>query len=611
MVTSQLLPATLRRAYRQVRRDLAADPYLRYILLLSALLSTFWLWHRLPNFATRDERWRVVDAMEVAGFLVNDVSFQSLQEGTAYWRPFGPTLYLYGLLAIPVFVVAFVSGEAGVFADILSAVGTDLYAHWQTIPAWMWWAAVLPARLSNALLAVGSVYLLYRIATRLRDRATGRLAALLLALTWGVIFLAHEAGEDVPALFLLLLVVYLGIDYVETGSRRRFLWASAIGGLAIGFKPTAGVGAVVLGTAYLLRTRRADEEQFLRPALLVGGPVLALVVLYVSFPSAVVNGPGVLFERVGRVAVEKGGSHGWLDRPTWWWFLRGSLNGLGWPLFVAAIGGVLAALPRLREDSLETDGVVLALVGLAVIGGVFSLWSYFRTHHLLPAFPLAILLVAIALRRFEVDRPRLARGLAATLVVSSAIYAGVGTLGYATQPRDQATAWLDATAGPNATVETYSLDPQEAAVPHRLTIYRPTARPDDQSRVEWLRNVEGRCPDYVVLNYQRSLLWLAPDEHSNLSARWTEPGDAAYVSDLLPESESPLVEDEAMYSYTITNRFGPRPVFLATGEPIDPTWDAVRAGIYPRTIQYGDPQDFGVYQSVIVLERTGECRPPE
>jgi len=33
----------------------------------------------------------------------------------------------------------------------------------------------------------------------------------------------------------------------------------------------------------------------------------------------------------------------------------------------------------------------------------------------------------------------------------------------------------------------------------------------------------------------------------------------------------------------------------------------IRAGIYPRTIQYGDPQDLGVYGYVIVLERTGEC----
>lgn len=600
------MPSALQRARIQFRRDIAADPYLKYVLLLSFLLSTFWLWHRLPNFATRDERWRVVDLMEVVGFLLRDFSFESLQAGTVHWRPFGPTIYLYGLLSLPVIVTAFVVGQEGAFVEFLT-FGFDTYAQWQAIPAWMWWGAVLPARLLNALLAVGCVYLLYRIGTRLRDRATGRLAATLLALTWAVVSLAHEAGEDIPALFCVLLVVYLAIEYVETGSRRQFLWACALGGLAIAFKPTAGIGAVVLGTAYLLRAGREPGESLVRPTLLVGGPLLAVAVLYVSFPSAVLNGPEVLFTRLGRTATEKGEPHGWLVRPTWWWFLRGSLNGLGWPLFVASLGGVLAALPRLREDSLETDGVALALVGVGTLVGVFSTWAYFRTHHLLLAFPLAILLVAIALRRLETDRSRLARGLMAVLVVSTAVYVGVGTLGYATQPRDRATAWLDANAGPNATVETYSDDAQEAAVPHRLTIYRPTNRSENVSRIQWLQNVERRCPDYVALNYQQAMIWLAPDNHSQLSEFWTRPGEADYVADLLDPDGNRT--ENAPYPYEVAARFGPRPVFLETGEPMDPTWNAVRAGIYPRTIQYGDPQDFGVYQYVVILERTGECTP--
>lgn len=601
------LPSALQRARDQVRSDLAADPYLKYILALSFLLSTFWLWHRLPNFATRDERWRVVDSMEVVGFLLRDFSFESLQAGTVHWRPFGPTMYLYGLLSLPVIVAAFLLGQEGAFVDILT-FGIDTYAHWQAIPAWMWWGAVLPARFVNALLAVGCVYLLYRIGTRLRDRATGRLAATLLALTWAVVSLAHEAGEDVPALFCLLLVVYLAIEYVETGSRRQFLWACALGGLAIALKPTAGVGAVVLGTAYLLRLRRGADEPLVRPVLLVGGPVLALVVLYVSFPSAVLNGPEVLLGRLGRTATEKGASHGWLNRPTWWWFLRGSLNGLGWPLFVASLAGVLAALPRLREDSLETDGVLLALVGIATVVGVFSTWAYFRTHHLLVTFPLAVLLVSIALRRLETDRGRLARGLMGALVVSTAVYAGVGTLGYATQPRDQAVAWLEADAGPNATVETYSEDVQEAAVPHRLTIYRPTNRSDDESRILWLQDLERRCPDYVVLNYQQAMIWLAPDNHSQLSKHWTRPGEDDYVADLLWPNETRT--ENAPYPYEVQAEFGRQPVFIETGEPMDRTWNAVRAGIYPRTIQYGDPQDFGVYGYAVILERTGECDPP-
>ncbi|MFW6017879.1 MAG: ArnT family glycosyltransferase, partial [Halapricum sp.] len=629
----------------QVRKDLAADPYLKYILALSALLSAFWIWHRLPNFATRDERWRVVDVMEVGGFVVNDgFSVETLQEGTKYWRTFGPTLYLYALVALPAIGIAVLTGDASAFGDLFGAIGTDFYAHWQAIPAWLWWATVLPARLTNVAFAVGSVYLLYRIGTHVRDRPTGRLAALLLSLTWGVIVLAHEAGEDVPALFCILLVFYLAVRYVETGSRRLFLTGSAVGGLAIAFKPTAGVTAILLGVAYLLRAGRADDPRraLLRPELLVGGPLLAVAVLYLSFPSAVVNtlpsgssgsvladmweGPQVIVDRIDRVANEKTDSHGWLNRSARWWYVRGVANGLGWPLALASVGGVVAGVVSLgrralaalsaRTDetatrgwptlSLETSAVVLALSVIGTMTAVFSTWAYFRTHHLLGMFPMGILLVALALQWLDADRERVARGLAVVLVVSTAIYAGIGTVGYANQPRDAAVGWLTADGGANATVETYAEDSQEAAVPHGWTIYRPTAGTDGLARSQWMQNVEQRCPDYIVLNYQRAMLWLAPDNHSQLSERWTYPGDAEYVHDMLAE-DGPYETENAPYPYDVAATFGREPPFLEDGQPYDRTWNVIRAGIYPRTIEYGDPQDFGVYGYTVVLERTERC----
>lgn len=604
-------PAALQEVREQVRRDLDADPYLPYILLLSLVLSTFFLWHRLPNFATRDERWRVADAMEVAGFLDTEFSFESLQNATDFGVPFGPTLYLYGLLSLPVFLVTVATGETGVFADMLTAMGTDAFAHWQAVPAWVWWATVLPARLSNVLFAVASVYVVYRLGTRLRDRATGRLAAVLHALTWSVIVLAHEAGEDIPAMLCTLIVLYLAVAYVDTGSRRQFLWGCAVGGLAIAFKPTAGITALVLGAAYLLRLRRGDDAR-VRPVLLVGGPLLAVAVVYLAFPSVVLNGPEPMAVRLARFTEEKSKTHGWLGRPTWWWFVRGWAHGLGWPLFLGSIAGVLAAIPRLREDSFETDGVILALVGIVIIVAVYSRWAYFHAHHLLLTFPLGVLLTAIALQRLSVDNRRLARGAMAVLVLTTAVYAGVGTLGYASQPRDRTVAWLDANADPDATVETYSRDSQEAAVPHSMTIHRPTnfVGGEGPPRDEYMQDIEQRCPAYVVLNYQRSMIWLAPDNHSQLSDGWTSSGDREHVATLLYPDQPPQTET-GPYPYEVVARYGREPFFLDDGEPIDPTWDLVRAGIYPRTIEYGDPQDLGVYQYAVILERNGPCRPSE
>ena len=86
-------------AKRQALGDLRTDPILRYVLLLSAVLSTFGIWHSLPNFATRDERWRVVDPIEPLGFVLADPSVAALRDGVVFWRPYGATMYLFGLTA--------------------------------------------------------------------------------------------------------------------------------------------------------------------------------------------------------------------------------------------------------------------------------------------------------------------------------------------------------------------------------------------------------------------------------------------------------------------------------------------------------------------------------
>jgi len=643
----------LRRARKRIAADLAADPALKWILLLATVLGAFWLWHRLPNFATRDERWRVVDPMETAGALLDGFSFEALASGLDYWRPFGATFYVYALVEVPVFVATWYAGELGRFQDVIG-IRPDFFGHWQALPEWLWWAAVLPARATNVLAFVACVYVIYRIGTRLADRLVGRLSALLLALTWAMVFLAHEAGEDVPMVLCLLVVFYLAVDYVETGSPRSFLWGCAVGGLAIAFKLTGGLSAILLGTAYLLRVARADDRRHaLDPAtvdtlLLAAGPIVALVVVFLGFPTAVAQGlaglegivrgetalveglyrgPKVIVDRVARGVGTKAVSHGWLNRPTWWWFLRGSLNGLGWPLFVAGLLAVVAAAlrtlsgvvdgvrspSRFRDRDIAADGVVLALVGIGTVLVIYSTWQYFRTHHLLPALVLTVLLVGLSLRRLLASRPRVGRALAALLVLTTALYAGVGTLGYVTDPRDGAVAYVSDHAGPNATVETYARDSQEAAVPHGLRISRPTDRGgpfgEEPPLGEWMADIERRCPEFVVLNYQRSMLWLAPENHSALADRWAQPDAATFLRDLL---EGPPYETgNAPYSYEVARRFGPRPVFRETGKPIDPVWNALRTGLFPRTIQYGDPQDFGVYGYAVVLERSGTCNARE
>jgi 4-amino-4-deoxy-L-arabinose transferase-like glycosyltransferase len=591
-VFSALL-AALRRARARLTEDLRADPYLAYILVLATLLASFWIWHRLPNFATRDERWRVLDPIMPLGRFIDDPSLGSIREGVTYWRSYGGTFYLYGLALLPVLVYVIVAGEGSALVAMSEYSNRSLWGDWQRVPAWIWTPTVLTARLVNVALAVGSVYVVYRIGTLVRDRATGRLAALLLSLTWGLVVLAHEAGEDVPALFFFLLATYLALRYVDSGSRRTFEAGCLCGGIAAGFKFTAGVAALLLGVAYLTRARRADapfREAVVRPHLIAGGLSLGVLAIILSYPQVLVGDPAELAGRLGRGVSAKGEAHSWVKQPSWWWLTRGYLNGLGLPLAVAGVAGLGWAVTRVRETSPAGDLVRLSLVGVGVVLLVYSRWAYVRTHHLLVTFPLLVLLIAVGARRLATHRPAVARVLVAALLLSTGAYTAVGDLGYAAQGRDQAAGWLSTNAPPEATVETYVRDPQDTGVPHGVNIIKPGVPQE-------MAEMPERCPEYIVLNAHRALLYPASADWGWRADSFDDPDAAAYVRALLDEDE---------YPYAVAGRFGRRPTFL-DGDP-PPTWrELLGAGVQPRTIQYGDPQDLGGYQYTVVLERTGSC----
>jgi hypothetical protein len=588
-----VLGRPIRAAGQRIREDLQSDPYLPYILLLSAFLAYFWIWHRLPNFATRDERWRVVDPIEAAAALSEEWSLDSLREGVTFWRSYGATFYVAAVALVPVAVVVVATDQVGPFLDMGRhwPDGVFFWEHWLRTPGWIWTASILPVRLVNATLAVASVYVMYRIGTTMRDRAAGRLAALLLTVTWGVLVLAHEAGEDLPAMFLTLLAFYFALRYVESGRTRTYYWGCVAGALAIGMKLSAGVSVIVLGAAFFIRAKREHgrfHHRYVRPLFLFGGATIGVAVIWIGYPSVLIEGdPGALFDRISRGSSGKDSPHGWRVKPSWWWILRGYLHGLGLPLFVAAVGSALGSLALLRERSPAADGVRLALIGVGSLLALTSPWSYVRMHHLLLTFPLLVVLVTVASFRVRDRRPGLGRALMAVLLVTSGVYAVGGDLAYASQPRDQATDWLADRSTPNTTIETYLGDPQEASIPHDADISRGPPG-----------TVHRRCPDYIVLSYHGEMLALAPDEWGKSARRVGTPRTQRFYRNLLAETT---------YPYEIAERFGRQPRFLEGKTQRSTFEEMLHVGLRPRTHQYGDPQDFGVDQYTVVLRSIDNC----
>jgi hypothetical protein len=576
-----------------VARDLGKDPYLPYILVLAAVLAGFWFWHLIPNFATQDERDRLFDPLVALGTVLEEPSFESLREGITYGRTaFGATFYLFGLALVPVVLAALVMGQLDVFLafDDPNPAFRN-WVPWYETPRWIWTGNLLLVRLFNVAFAVGCVYLTYRIGVMLRDRATGRLAALLLTFTWGFLALAHEAGEDIPAVFFTLLTLTLALQYVRTGEGAPYLVGCAAGGVAITFKLTAAPVVLVLGVAYLLRTGEADDRRaaLLRPRLLAAGMAVGAVTIVLGFPSALVAGFDPLRERLLGESAARMSSGTGPDAPIWWWFLRQYFNGLGLPLFVASVGAVLAGiaglLPRPRERATNTGGVALLLVTIGAYLLMFSQWQDFRTHHLLPTFPLLVVVLAAGIMRWRGRAPRAANVTIAFLLVTSGTYAVAGDLGYATEPRDQAVSWLNENAPANATMEVTRRSFQDAAVPHWMEIRHFSGGGS-------AAGTDDVCPTYIQVGY-RDLLYLKEDSYYRSGEDRRE-----YFRSLLGGE----------YNYEIAVEFGQRPPNFIPQRPTPGSLvDLLWVGLIPRTDQYADEQETGPNQYTAILERTGPC----
>jgi len=119
-----------------------------------------------------------------------------------------------------------------------------------------------------------------------------------------------------------------------------------------------------------------------------------------------------------------------------------------------------------------------------------------------------LVLFSIAVERIGNTRwKRIALG---ALVVSTGIYAGTGLVGYATEPRDQATEWLATNANDDETVEVYENSIADVAVPHEQRLshydfpeenatYNSSLVLDESNYTEWMVNVSERRPKYIQL----------------------------------------------------------------------------------------------------------------
>jgi len=256
----------------------------------------------------------------------------------------------------------------------------------------------LAARLPSALAGVGSVLLLFLIASRMTTRAAALIAALAFATMFRFVALARQGLTDVPVLFFILAALY-GFVWATVERSARAAWLAWIAvGLGILTKGPVGLLAVIIWSACALVRRDRSLVSQVRP---IAGPALALLiaapwyVLMVAKHGHAFVDFALGHEIVARVLSDDGFAP---DRGLFYYFKVWPGDAAPWSLlFIAAI--VWAAFRWQRLDVSDRRALLFALTWFLSVFVVFSLSSSKVPHYVLPAYPAAAMVIGIFIDR--------------------------------------------------------------------------------------------------------------------------------------------------------------------------------------------------------------------
>jgi len=470
------------------------DPWLLGILLISFGLSTYHLDWGLPN---GNESW-AADALgpvTVLGILHH--SFSAWNSGWFYFKyPMGYPLLLAVSFA-PYLGYLFVAG-AWKHPSTAYPFG---FAH----PEHALFVLALIGRLISVLCAVGTVALTYLIGRRLFDRWTGRLAALLAATAYPIVYYAHTTNLDGSYLFWLTLALYCAIAASETERWLPWVTLGIAAAMAVSTKEQGFAFLLplpVLALAARVRAQRSLRVLWGAPVWWMAGAAIGTVVLAnnVAYnPLGFVARIAFLLGRPlhpinARLApVEFAwfkGVHEWVYLSQLW---DGMDSALGTPLACLAAAGAVALWRTPRQAVWLVVPVVvhyyLSLRGLDLI----------TLRYLLPFYVVGALLAAALLTRLYrgTGTPMGRRVIAALAVLLVALgLARAIELDWTlrTDARYQAEAWLAANVPARGRAEVYQKPVYMPRFPSGVDV---NVVPMSERSI---RGLQRRRPDVIVLS---------------------------------------------------------------------------------------------------------------
>ena len=260
--------------------------------------------------------------------------------------------------------------------------------------------AMWGSRMLSALFALGTIITVFRIGRRHFGEGTGLLAAAFLAVTMGIVNIAHFATPE-SLLFWMMFLTLLGCDGIATtGNTRDYVLVGLFAGLAFATKYTAVMLVVPIAVCHVFRHRwKSLTWRALWP--LVAATLVAFLAFAVTNPYAFLRwhdfvywgfwfnwytgaASGDLFEQA---------RHSWIP---YFWLMA---DCLGWPLFVLGVSGVVMGIRRLSKGP-RTDrrarGFMIQLAWVLPFYGFYGISLHHALRFIMPIVPSLSLLAAVA-----------------------------------------------------------------------------------------------------------------------------------------------------------------------------------------------------------------------
>ena len=351
----------------------------RAMLVLILAVALGWRLHNigfgLPSMYDPDEPFFMITALKM------------LAHGTLNPGWFGhPGSTTIGLLAMIDGVVAGSGLVSGRYAD-LGDFGRAVFAD----PAILF----VPARVGMALIGTGCVWLTYVLGRRLGGRATGLVAAALLAINALHISWSQIIRTDIHASLFMLAALVFATRVAERGRLRDYLLAGVFAGLATATKwPAATVFVAIVGAAAHVRVEPVRRT--------LAAAAASLVAMVVASPFLLLDWRTVLGNVSGEISPGHLGhnSAGFLTNLGFYLLdtIGGSMGLIGLALVVG--GGVMLAVRNPVARATLLPAAILFLALLCTQNVYYARW-------LMPVMPMACIFAAaalVAIGRFAAGR---------------------------------------------------------------------------------------------------------------------------------------------------------------------------------------------------------------